>query len=70
MNLSEYLANLADRLDRDGKIKSANAVDNLLQNGSLEKVAQYVGAIGYVLKQERAMANCIRQKRVSSSGPM
>lgn len=70
MNLSKHLADLADRLDKDGKIKSANAVDNLLQSGSLEKVAQYVGAIGYVLKQERAMANCIRQKRVSSSGPM
>lgn len=69
-HIENYLIELADKLDSLGKLSSANAVDNLIKTASLEKVAQYVGVIGYVLKQERAMQNCIRRKRASSSGAM
>jgi len=68
--LENYLIKLADRLDKDGKFKSATAVDGLLKTASLDKIAQYVGVIGYVLKQERAMQNCIRRKRAKTSGSM
>lgn len=70
MNLDQYLIDVGDRLDREGKEVCANAIDNLLASQSLTKVAQYVGVIGYVLKQNRAMENCIRKKRVSSSDSM
>lgn len=69
-DLNDYLVQLADRLDQDGKVVCANAVDDLIQSNSLVKVAQYVGVIGYVLKQNRAMGNCIRKKRASSDQPM
>lgn len=61
---------IADNLDKSGNITVANTIDNLISDNSLIKVAQYVGAIGYVLKQHRAMSNCIRQKRASSDQPM
>lgn len=69
-NISEYLANLSDKLDAAGKTVCADSVDKLLKNKSAVKVAQYVGAIGYVLKQNRAMCNCVRQKRVTSNAAM
>lgn len=61
---------MADRLDASGYPDCANCIDAALENKSLTKVAQYVGAIGYVLKQNRALGNCIRKKRVANSGPM
>lgn len=67
MELMEYLINLADNFDKSNFIKCADAVDSLISSGSLTKVAQYVGVIGYVLKQERAMMNCIRRKRAARS---
>lgn len=70
INLLEYALELADRLDRSDKQVCADAVDQLIQSGSLQKVAQYVGVIGYVLKQQRAMANCIRYKRAQKEGSM
>lgn len=70
MDLTQYLLELSDQLDKEGRTKCANAVDDLIAHSSLHKVAQYVGAIGYVLKQNRAMANCIRKKRVQSQSPM
>lgn len=69
-NITENLLQLADKLDKEGKVKSANAVDDLIQSTSLIKVAQYVGVIGYVLKQNRAMANCVRKKRAQSNTSM
>ncbi|NMC63303.1 MAG: hypothetical protein GYA55_09060, partial [SAR324 cluster bacterium] len=69
-SISDYLVQLADKLDREDKKEAADAVDKIIRTASLEKIAQYVGVIGYVLKQNRAMANCIRKKRVSSKGPM
>jgi hypothetical protein len=68
--ISEQLIQLSDKLDSAGKPKCANAIDQLIEHQSLTKVAQYVGAIGYVLKQNRAMGNCIRKKRASSSVSM
>lgn len=68
--LNDYLVELADKLDAQGKKEAANAVDDVIQAGSLSKLAQYVGVIGYALKQNRAMSNCIRKKRVSSKAPM
>lgn len=68
--ISEQLIQLSDKLDKAGKIKCANAIDGLLEHQSLTKVAQYVGVIGYVLKQNRAMGNCIRKKRVADTGSM
>lgn len=68
--ISEQLIQLSDKFDKAGKTKCANTIDGLIENQSLIKVAQYVGIIGYVLKQNRAMGNCIRKKRVSSSGSM
>lgn len=70
IDISNYLIGLADRFDQNGQLECANAADSLLQTGALQKVAQYVGAIGYVLKQERAMANCIRRKRVQAKSSM
>jgi len=70
MDTNNHLIKLADNLDKNQKSASADAVDNLIKQNSLNKVAQYVGAIGYVLKQERAMSNCIRRKRVANSGSM
>lgn len=69
-DLIQHLVTLANDLDNNNKFASADVVDNLLTSGSLVKVAQYVGVIGYVLKQNRAMGNCIRKKRASSDGPM
>jgi len=69
-NLQSYLLELADKLDKSGRRKSADAVDSLLKTASLDKVAQYVGVIGYVLKQERAMSNCVRRKRAKIGGSM
>jgi len=69
-NLQNYLIELADKLDQSGRHKSANAVDNLIKTASLNKVAQYVGVIGYVLKQERAVSNCVRRKRAKTGGSM
>ncbi len=68
--ISEQLIQLSDKLDKAGKTKCANAIDTLIEHQSLTKVAQYVGVIGYVLRQNRAMGNCIRKKRASSSGSM
>ena len=71
VDLATYLMALADKFDKEGNVTCADAVDNLLlKTSSLEKVAQYVGAIGYVLKQNRAMMNCVRKKRVASKGSM
>lgn len=70
VDINSHLVELADHLDKDGKTVCANAVDDLIQSTSLTKVAQYVGVIGYVLKQNRAMCNCIRKKRVANSGAM
>ncbi len=68
--ISEQLIQLSDTLDKAGKTKCANIVDELIEHKSLMKVAQYVGVIGYVLKQNRAMGNCIRKKRGSSTASM
>lgn len=68
--LNEHLFKLADGLDQKNKIITANLVDDVIKNQSLLKVAQYVGAIGYVLRQNRAMGNCIRRKRVKAQGSM
>ena len=66
-----YLVEISDRLEREVKTTCVDAIDELVKTSSLKKVAQYVGVIGYVLKQERAMSNCIRKKRAaSSSEPM
>jgi len=64
--IPEQLIKLSDKLDQAGKTKCANTIDELIEHQSLTKVAQYVGVIGYVLKQNRAMGNCIRKKRASS----
>lgn len=69
-NFVQHFVDLANELDAAGFHQCASAIDGALQQHSLTKVAQYVGAIGYVLKQERAMANCIRKKRAASTGPM
>lgn len=69
-DITLYLVELSDKLDKKNKIICANAIDNLIKSSSLQKVAQYVGVIGYVLKQERAMSNCIRHKRVESKQSM
>lgn len=65
-DLNKYLIMLSDKFDRQGKEVCANVVDDLIQSDSLVKVAQYVGVIGYVLKQNRAMGNCIRKKRAAA----
>lgn len=69
-SLQQHLVELSDRIDKDGKLACADAVDELVKTASLDKLAQYVGVIGYVLKQNRAMGNCIRKKRVASGEPM
>lgn len=69
-DINEYLISLADELDMMGKKEAADAVDKIIQTASLQKLAQYVGAIGYVLRQNRALGNCIRKKRVASKQPM
>jgi hypothetical protein len=69
-SLQNYLLRLSDQLDRDGKVVCADAVDAVIKTASLQKVAQYVGVIGYVLKQNRAMGNCIRKKRAKSKAAM
>lgn len=69
-DINQHLISLADRLDKEGSVQCANIIDELIENQSLVKVAQYVGAIGYVLKQNRAIANCIRKKRVADAGSM
>ncbi len=69
-DITQHLIDLSDRLDKQNKIVCADSVDKLVNTGALQKVAQYVGAIGYVLKQNRAMANCIRKKRVASNTSM
>jgi hypothetical protein len=66
MDISNHLFELADHLDSLGLQKCADLVDDVIKSKSLIKVAQYVGVIGYVLKQNRAMSNCIRKSRVSS----
>ncbi len=68
--ITDHLIELSDRLDKAGKTKCADAVDDLNHNRSLHKFAQYVSVIGYVLKQNRAMGNCIRKKRVASDSSM
>jgi len=68
--ISESLIQLSDQLDQAGNVKCANIIDDLLKERSLHKVAQYVGVIGYVLKQNRAMGNCVRKKRVASQASM
>ena len=70
VDINNHLIELADKLDKEGKTVCANAVDNLIKATSLDKVAQYVGVIGYVLKQNRAMCNCIRRKRAANDGSM
>lgn len=68
--LTEHMLDLSDDLDKKKKRKSADLVDQLIKTAALTKVAQYVGVIGYVLKQNRAMGNCIRKKRASSDTSM
>ena len=68
--LSNQLIKLADHLDKNKLVKCANEIDDILESRSLHKTAQYVGVIGYVLKQNRAMMNCIRKKRTASNDPM
>jgi len=68
--ITDHLVKLSDSLDKAGKTQCSNAIDGLIQNKSIIKIAQYVGAIGYVLKQNRAMSNCVRKKRVAHSGSM
>jgi hypothetical protein len=65
-----HLIDLACDLDKMEKFAEATAIDQILFSGAMKKVAQYVGVIGYVLKQDRAMGNCIRKKRTTASGPM
>lgn len=65
-DLNKHLVQLADRCDLEGKKACANAIDDLIASDSLTKISQYVGVIGYVLKQNRAMANCVRRKRAAS----
>jgi len=70
-DVTSHLVNLSNALDKEGAKEVADLVDNLLiSTGSLQKTAQYVGVIGYVLRQNRAMANCIRKKRRDIEGPM
>ena len=69
-NLTEHLLKLSDSLDSAGKTNCADAIDGLMETKSIVKLAQYVGVIGYVLKQNRAMGNCIRKKRASNDGSM
>ena len=66
-DLNPHLSDLGDKFDQAGKTVCADAIDNLIQSDSLNKVAQYVGVIGYVLKQQRAMGNCLRKKRAAAS---
>ena len=68
--ITDRLISLSDSLDKAGNLKCANLVDGLIKNRAAIKVAQYVGVIGYVLKQNRAMGNCIRKKRVASDSSM
>lgn len=65
-----HLVELSDSLDKAGKTQCSDVVDGLIKNQSITKIAQYVGVIGYVLKQSRAMEQCIRKKRVANSGSM
>lgn len=65
--MTTHLIELSDSLDKAGNTQCADAIDGLLQSGSMTKLAQYVGVIGYILKQNRAMGNCIRKKRAASS---
>ncbi|MHA2279873.1 MAG: hypothetical protein ACXAC5_03225 [Promethearchaeota archaeon] len=68
--MTTHLVELSDSLDKAGNRKCANTIDKLIQNQSVTKIAQYVGIIGYVLKQNRAMGNCIRKKRIASNQSM
>ncbi len=70
MDINTHLEQFANQLDHEDEIICANAVESLLTSNSLVKTAQYVGVIGYVLKQNRAMCNCIRKKRVASDSSM
>jgi len=71
MDPKQHFIDLAGSCDRNGQVVAAEAIDlQLLKTASFDKVSQYVGAIGYVLKQHRAMANCLRRKRVGSNQPM
>jgi len=49
-HIKDHLIELADQLDKTGQTSCADAVDNLIKTAFLEKVAQYVRVIGYVLK--------------------
>lgn len=61
--IQDYLLQLSDAMDSSGKMVCADAIELLIKNASVQKLAQYVGAIGYVLKQNRAMCNCVRRKK-------
>lgn len=63
---NEYLIQLADTCDQLDHKGLADEIDNLIRTGSFMKVSQYVGVIGYILKNQRAVMNCIRKKRVVS----
>lgn len=67
---NEYLIKLADMCDQMGHKEIADEMDNLIRTGSFLKVSQYVGTVGYILKNQRAMANCLRKKRVASDESM
>ena len=69
MSPDNRLVALADRCDKLGLTKQADLIDSALSGGSFEKTAQYVGAVGYALRQHRAMGNCIRKKRATSKSP-
>lgn len=64
--IQEHLIKLSDDFDKKGKKVCADTIDSLISSKSVQKVAQYVGVIGYVLKQNRAIANCIRRKKADS----
>jgi hypothetical protein len=68
--MNQTLVKAANKLDELGLFHKADTIDKIVKKASLEKVSQYVGVIGYVLKQERCMQNCIRRKRTEKKGSM
>lgn len=68
--MNEILLKLANTLDKLGLLKKADQIDKIIKTASIEKVSQYVGVVGYVLKQQRCMQNCVRRKRVEKKGSM
>ena len=69
-NSTEYLLQLADTCDKLGYHDIADELDSLIVSKSFEKVSQYVGTVGFAIKQQRAISNCLRKKRAASNQPM